>query len=522
MAAKLKNEQTSKENAGKKLRSKRKDTKLSNKEIKKKLSLKKQTVNAVKQIGSNLSDARPEQAENDVANLDVADDAISTGLYATTSAVDFVGSKLTKNKYSGKQKSSKMEQASKGVNPKVDRDMKKEAARRHRKEQDNKNPFLNKITDKAEDMAGKIWEAFIEFARENFLFILLAAILVIIIAFLSANMGGCSMSLSGLEAVSISTSYTSKDSTIKKVDSDYTKLEEDLREQINQIKTDYPGYDEYRFNLDEIGHNPYQLAAILTVLYEDYSRADVQDKLSEICDKQYDLTTKEIVEVRYREEKHTGYHMVNGVLESYSYTKTVAYNYYILEVTLKNNTLEEVVNDLGFDEDELERYNILLATYGNKRYLFEDNIYSIEDAGDYQDYDVPSEYLTDQEFANMLKEAEKYLGMTYVWGGSSPDEGFDCSGFVSWVINHCGNGWNLGRQTANGLKNSTARISESEVHAGDLIFFKGTYDTSGASHVGIVVDPVNKIMIHCGNPIQYASYDTSYWKSHFYCYGRIQ
>ena len=200
----------------------------------------------------------------------------------------------------------------------------------------------------------------------------------------------------------------------------------------------------------------------------------------------------------------------------------MAYDYYILNVTLTNHTLNEVVNMLDLTEDQLQRYEILLATFGNKKYLFDEDIYSVPGTDDYEDYDVPGEYLTDEEFARMLKEAEKYLGMTYVWGGSSPSTGFDCSGFVSWVINHCGNGWDVGRQTANGLKNSTARVSEANVKAGDLIFFKGTYATDGASHVGIVVDPVNKIMIHCGNPISYASYDTNYWRSHFYCYGRIR
>ena len=174
------------------------------------------------------------------------------------------------------------------------------------------------------------------------------------------------------------------------------------------------------------------------------------------------------------------------------------------------------------DEEKSERYDVVLSMKGNKPDIFGDNIYSLDGiTEEYEDYDVPAEYLTSEQFANMLNEGEKYLGYPYVWGGSNPSESFDCSGFVSYVINHCGNGWNVGRQTANGLKNATARVKPSDVQAGDLIFFKGTYSTSGASHVGIVVDPVNKIMLHCGSPIQYASYDTSYWRAHFYCYGRI-
>ena len=160
---------------------------------------------------------------------------------------------------------------------------------------------------------------------------------------------------------------------------------------------------------------------------------------------------------------------------------------------------------------------------GNKPDIFGDDPYvGGFSPGEYDDYAVPGEYLTDAQFANMLREAERYLGYPYVWGGSKPSTSFDCSGFVSWVINHCGNGWNYGRLTANGWKNATAGVHEGDVKPGDLIFFQGTYDTAGASHVGIVVDPVNKIMIHCGNPIQYASYDTRYWRAHFYCYGRIR
>ena len=178
---------------------------------------------------------------------------------------------------------------------------------------------------------------------------------------------------------------------------------------------------------------------------------------------------------------------------------------------------------LNLTEEQMQRYVLLLETRGNKPDIFGDNVYANPGVSEeYQDYAVPGEYLTNQQFANMLHEAEKYLGYPYVWGGSAPSTSFDCSGFVSYVINHCGNGWNYGRLTANGWKDATARVAASDVKPGDLVFFQGTYDTSGASHVGIVVDPVNKIMIHCGNPIQYASYDTAYWRAHAYCYGRIQ
>ena len=191
-----------------------------------------------------------------------------------------------------------------------------------------------------------------------------------------------------------------------------------------------------------------------------------------------------------------------------------------MNVTLKNKTLEAAVFDSGMTDDERERYMVLNETMGNRPYLFEGDVYAnVTPTSEYLDYDIPGEALTDTKFANMIHEAEKYLGYPYVWGGSSPSTSFDCSGFVSYVINHCGNGWNVGRQTAEGLRNSCSIIPESAAQPGDLIFFQGTYETPGASHVGIYVG--NNMMIHCGNPIQYASIDTPYWRQHFYCFGRL-
>ena len=252
----------------------------------------------------------------------------------------------------------------------------------------------------------------------------------------------------------------------------------------------------------------------------------MQSKLQEIFDRQYKLTTQAVTEKRTRTETRTGTRTVTNAdgttsTEDYTYDVQVQYDWHILIVTLTNATMDSVVRDMGLTDDEMSRYKVLLETQGNKPYLFEGDVYANPNPGDYQGYKVPPEALTDQKFANMMQEAEKYLGMPYVWGGSSPSTSFDCSGFVSYVINHCGNGWNYGRQTANGLLNNCCtRVSRDEAKPGDLIFYQGTYATSGASHVGIYVG--NGMMIHCGDPIQYSSINTNYWKQHFYTFGRIR
>ena len=406
---------------------------------------------------------------------------------------------------------------------------------------------MKRFVDKAEDMAGRLAEAVTEFIEEHPLGVLIAGVVLIIVILLSSMLSSCSMMAGGGSNTIIATSFTAQDADIIAVEADYQSLETDLQRKIDNIETDYPGYDEYNYSLSEISHNPFELAALLTVLYEDYTESEVQTMLQTIFDYEYTLSIQRVVETRtrtetrwhwvtyYRDEERTGYRMVSGHLEEYTYTVSVPYQeyesyeveveyeYYILNTTLTNNGIQAAVNALGLSDEQMRRYAILLEMRGNKPDIFGDNPYANPGvSAEYQDYDVPAEYLTDQQFANLLNEAEKYLGYPYVWGGSSPSTSFDCSGFVSYVINHSGNGWDYGRLTANGWKNATVRVSAGNVKPGDLIFFQGTYDTTGASHVGIVVDPVNKIMIHCGNPIQYASYDSNYWRQHFYCYGRIQ
>lgn len=385
-----------------------------------------------------------------------------------------------------------------------------------------------KFTDKAEDMVGKIGEWISEHVLENPEILIIAAVILIVVLVLASSLTSCSAMFGGTQNVTLATSFTAEDDQILAVEADYVSKETSLQTTINNIERDHPGYDEYNYSLAEIGHNPYELAALLTVLYEDYTEAQVQQMLTTIYDYQYSLTLDEVVETRTRTETRTGTRTVTNddgttSTETYTYEVEVEYEYYILNVTLTNSGISAAVNALGLDSDQMERYVLLLETLGNKPELFGDNPYAAPVVPEeYQDYAIPGEYMTDQQFANMMNEAKKYLGYPYVWGGDSPSSSFDCSGFVSYVINHCGNGWNYGRLTADGWKNATARVQANDVQPGDLIFFQGTYATSGASHVGIVVDPVNKIMIHCGNPIQYAGYDTNYWRQHFYCYGRIQ
>lgn len=380
-----------------------------------------------------------------------------------------------------------------------------------------------KFTDKAEDMVGKIGEWVTEHLAEHPGILIGALVILILVLVISGSLSSCSAMLGGVQNVTLATSFTAKDTDILAVEADYVAKETALQTKVNNIESDYPGYDEYNYSLAEISHNPYELAALLTVLYEDYTESEVQSMLQTIFDYQYTLDIQRVVETRTRTETRTGHYTdENGVSHSYTYEVEVEYEYYILNVTLTNHGISVAINALGLNADQMQRYTLLLETQGNKPELFGDNPYAVPGISeDYRDYAIPGEYMTDQQFANMMNEAKKYLGYPYVWGGSSPSTSFDCSGFVSYVINHCGNGWNYGRLTAEGWRNATAAVRADDVKPGDLIFFQGTYSTSGASHIGIVVDPANKIMIHCGNPIQYTSYDTNYWRQHFYCYGRL-
>lgn len=270
--------------------------------------------------------------------------------------------------------------------------------------------------------------------------------------------------------------------------------------------------------MDDIEHDPYVLTSILTALHLEYTRAEVQSTLAMLFERQYTLTLTEETEVRYRTERRTGtYTDAEGNTQTYTYTVEVPYNYYILNVKLENFNLSHLPVYI-MTEEQLSMYAVYMSTLGNRPDLFPHSAYpNASTLREPTYYEIPPEALEDETFAAIIAEAEKYLGYPYVWGGSNPNTSFDCSGYVSWVINH--SGWNVGRLGAQGLCNICTPVTGTQARPGDLIFFKGTYDTPGVSHVGIYVG--DGMMIHCGSPISYANINTTYWQKHFYAYGRL-
>ena len=345
--------------------------------------------------------------------------------------------------------------------------------------------------------------------------ILIAVAAQLLLILIMAGASSFSAMLSGSLSSVLGTSYVSEDRDMTGAEADYTALETALQNRIDRIEQTHSGYDEYRYDLDDIGHDPYVLTSILTAWYGGkYTRAEAQSTLSMLFERQYILTLTEEVEVRYRTETDT---WTDEDGNTHTDTYTVAYNYYILHVELENFDLSHIPVYL-MDEEQLSMYAAYMQTLGNRPDLFPNGTYpNASNIKPPTYYDIPPEALEDETFAAMIAEAEKHLGRPYVWGGSSPKTSFDCSGFVSWVINH--SGWNVGRLGAQGIYNICTPVTLAQAKPGDLIFFKGTYDTPGVSHVGIFVG--DGMMIHCGDPISYASVNTSYWQNHFYAYGRL-
>ena len=375
------------------------------------------------------------------------------------------------------------------------------------------NSVRSAATQKAKAAAAKA----AQFASTHAHMLLMGGVLALLILVIFGFITSCSVFFPGGMGTVWTTSYTAEDEDILGAEADYKALEEALRAEIAAIPSSYPDYDEYTWDLDPITHDPHQLAAVLTAIHEAYTRGEVQGTMQSIFDQQYELILSETIEIRTRTETRTGTDPTTG--DTYTYEVEVQYEWKILNITLLNYGIDSVARGM-LSGDDLDRYDILQETQGNRPELFGGVSvgYGSDGSGETGiDYEVPAEALSDPEFAAMLEEAEKYLGTPYVWGGSSPETGFDCSGYVCWVLNQ--SGWDVGRTTANGLWQQSAKVSEHEAKPGDLVFFQGTYDTPGASHVGLYVG--DGMMISAGDPIKYSNIHSSYWDKHLLGFGRI-
>ena len=381
-----------------------------------------------------------------------------------------------------------------------------QAAQTTAKAAENTARAAKKAAEKAEKAGKYVWEH-----RRGFV---IAAAILLMLAFLLNGLSSCSVIMDGVGSGIAASTYPSQDADMLGAEAQYCEMEAELQRYLDTYESTHD-YDEYHFDLDTIEHDPYVLISIITALHQgEWTLEEVQGTLQMLFDRQYILTEDVVVETRYRTETDT---WTDADGNTHTDTYQVPYDYYICTVTLENFNLSHVPVYI-MSEEQLRMYATYMATLGNRPDLFPGSGYIgkyVE--GSYTDYDIPPEALDDEVFAAIIKEAEKYLGYPYVWGGSSPSTSFDCSGFVSWVINH--SGWDVGRLGAQGLCNICTPVSSANVKPGDLVFFIGTYDTPGVSHVGIYVG--NNMMIHCGDPISYANLNSSYWQSHFYRYGRL-
>ena len=381
-----------------------------------------------------------------------------------------------------------------------------QAAQTTAKAAENTAKAAKKAAEKAEKAGKYVWEH-----RRGFA---IAAAILLMLAFLLNGLSSCSVIMDGVGSGIAASTYPSQDADMLGAEAQYCEMEAELQRYLDTYESTH-NYDEYHFDLDTIEHDPYVLISMITALHQgEWTLDEVQGTLQMLFDRQYILTEDVVVETRYRTETDT---WTDADGNTHTDTYQVPYDYYICTVTLENFNLSHVPVYI-MSEEQLGMYATYMATLGNRPDLFPGSGYIgkyVE--GSYTDYDIPPEALDDEVFAAIIKEAEKYLGYPYVWGGSSPSTSFDCSGFVSWVINH--SGWDVGRLGAQGLCNICTPVSSANVKPGDLVFFTGTYDTPGVSHVGIYVG--NNMMIHCGDPISYANLNSSYWQSHFYRYGRL-
>ena len=381
-----------------------------------------------------------------------------------------------------------------------------QAAQTTAKAAENTAKAAKKAAEKAEKAGKYVWEH-----RRGFA---IAAAILLMLAFLLNGLSSCSVMMDGVGSGIAASTYPSQDADMLGAEAQYCAMEAELQRYLDTYESTHD-YDEYHFDLDTIEHDPYVLISMITALHQgEWTLDEVQGTLQMLFDRQYILTEDVVVETRYRTETDT---WTDADGNTHTDTYQVPYDYYVCTVTLENFNLSHVPVYI-MSEEQLGMYATYMATLGNRPDLFPGSGYIgkyVE--GSYTDYDIPPEALDDEVFAAIIKEAEKYLGYPYVWGGSSPSTSFDCSGFVSWVINH--SGWDVGRLGAQGLCNICTPVSSANVKPGDLVFFTGTYDTPGVSHVGIYVG--NNMMIHCGDPISYANLNSSYWQSHFYRYGRL-
>ena len=381
-----------------------------------------------------------------------------------------------------------------------------QAAQTTVKAAENTAKAAKKAAEKAEKAGKYVWEH-----RRGFA---IAAAILLMLAFLLNGLSSCSVIMDGVGSGIAASTYPSQDADMLGAEAQYCSMEAELQHYLDTYESTHD-YDEYHFDLDTIEHDPYVLISMITALHQgEWTLDEVQGTLQMLFDRQYILTEDVVVETRYRTETDT---WTDADGNTHTDTYQVPYDYYICTITLENFNLSHVPVYI-MSEEQLGMYATYMATLGNCPDLFPGSGYIgkyVE--GSYTDYDIPPEALDDEVFAAIIKEAEKYLGYPYVWGGSSPSTSFDCSGFVSWVINH--SGWDVGRLGAQGLCNICTPVSSANVKPGDLVFFTGTYDTPGVSHVGIYVG--NNMMIHCGDPISYANLNSSYWQSHFYRYGRL-